>query len=328
MTRRARPLVALLFIASGCASLVVPAAARVYRVGYLSGTGLADTTTSIAPLRQALRDLGYVEGKNLTIDVRAAEGNVDQSPALAAALVATSPDVILVRGVPQATALQNATSSIPIVGVALRNPVESGLAASLSHPGGNLTGVASTGAETTQRRLQLLKEIVPSAARIAFLYEPANPIGVQVYQEGQTVAATLGLELQPIAPRNPEDLTSLLASARGARPDAMFVMVSALTNSQRPQILDFLAQNRLPAVTGTNRSFVEGGALLYYDADESDLMRKAAGYVDKILKGARPGDLPIELPSKFELVLNMRTAKALGLTVPQSVLAQATEVIQ
>jgi putative ABC transport system substrate-binding protein len=321
-------LIAVALIGTSCASPVAPEAARIFRIGYLSGTGLTDTTASIEPLRQALRDLGYVEGKNLTIDIRAADGNVDQSPALAAELVARNPDLILVRGVPQATALKKATSSIPIVGVAIRNPVESGLAASLARPGGNLTGVASTGAETTQRRLQLLREVVPGAARIAFLYEPANPVGVQVFQEAQKVATTLGVELLPIAPRAPEDLTGLLAAARGTHPDAMFVMVSALTISQRSQILNFLAENRLASVTGTNRTFVDGGALIYYDADEAELMRKAAGYADKILKGANPSDLPIEGPSKFELIINMKTAKALGLTIPQAVLAQATELIQ
>lgn len=313
---------------NACAGALSPAPPKVYRIGYLAGTSLAETTASIEPLRRALRDLGYVEGRNLSLEIRAAEGSVERSPALAAELVAMNVDVILVRGVPQALALKKATSTIPIVAVAIRDPVENGLVASIARPGRNITGLTSTGAETTPRRLQLLQEVVPGAVRVAWLFEPSNPASVRGYEEGRGAAAALGIELLPVEARVPEALAGSLEAAVRGHPDAIYVNVSALTLGQRARILDFLAANHLPATTTTSRTFVDGGALMYYEADEVEVFKRAASYVDRILKGANPADLPIEMPSKYELIINMKTAKALGLTIPPSVLAQATELIQ
>jgi putative ABC transport system substrate-binding protein len=312
---------------SGCAGPLSPSP-KVYRIGWLAGSTQAETATEIEAFRQALRELGYVEGRNFSLEIRYAEGHAERNSALAAELVALRVDVLLTIGLPEALTLKQATSTIPIVIADVPDPVENGLVVSLARPGGNITGPAWAGAEIAQRRLQLLKETVPGASRVAYLFDASNPSQVRLYQEARSAAATLGIELQPLEVHAPRDFADAFATIGRAHPDAIDVGGGALFGSQRPQILDFIAASRLPSMTAGARDYVDRGALMYYAPDLVQIIRRAAAYVDRILKGANPADLPLEKPTKYDLIINMRTAKALGLTIPPSVLAQATEVIQ
>jgi putative ABC transport system substrate-binding protein len=313
---------------SSCVGPLSPAPPKAYRIGWLT-VGTQVEPTQIAAFRAALRDLGYVEGRNYNLEFRAAEGHAERLPALAAELVALKCDVILARDPSGVLALKQATTSIPIViAGGSTDPVGDGLVASLARPGGNVTGAMSGRPGINSRRLQLLKEAVPAASRVAYLVDASSPQSVEQYQEAQGAAATLAIELVPLEVRSPEDLAGAFTTAGRAHPDAIFVGGFGIIVSQLPKIVDFLVTSRLPAMTQSTRVYVDYGALMYYGADLVDLTRTAAGYVDRILKGASPADLPIEQPTKYELIINMKTAKALGLTIPPSVLAQATELIQ
>ncbi len=301
---------------------------KVYRVGYLSGSTQAETAAEIDAFRQAMRQLGYVDGRNLEIEIRWAEGNAEREPALAAELLALKPAVIVVRAVPEALVLKRATSTIPIVLAGTPDPVENGLVASLARPGGNITGAWSVGPEATQRRLQLLKETVPGAARVGYFFDASNAVQARGYQQAQSAAPSLAIELLPVEVRSAQDFPDAFAAAERLHLDAVFVGGGALMSTQRSQILAFLTANRLPAITPSTRDYVDNGALLSFGEDGVDAVLRAVPYVDRILKGANPSDLPIEKAAKFDLIINMRTAKALGLTIPASVLAQATELIQ
>jgi putative ABC transport system substrate-binding protein len=301
---------------------------KLYRIGWLAGSSQAGAAPQIDGFRQAMRDLGYIEGQNFSLDVRYADGQTtERDPALAAELVALKPDVLVVRAVPEAQALMKATTSIPIVlaGPA-SDPVADGLAASLGHPGGNVTGTVASG--LSARRLQVIKEAVPTAARIAYLVDVTNPAIVRAYEEMRSVAPGLGVEVLPIEVRAPEDVATGLNAAERVRLDAIVVGGGPILSSQRARTLEFVAANHLPSITGDNRAYVDAGALMYYNVDESETYRTTARFVDLILKGANPASLPIEQPSKYVLIINLKTAKALGLTIPASVLAQATELIQ
>jgi putative ABC transport system substrate-binding protein len=322
----------LVLLALGAAPLAVEAqqAAKVARIGYLS-SGLSSNPHLRDAFLQGLRDLGYVEGRNVVIAYRDAEGKLERVPALAAELVALKVDVIFVAGGTRVTlAAMQATKTLPIVFTGVGDPVESGLVTSLARPGGNVTGLSGLGPELVGKRLELLKQAVPGVDRVAVLFLP-GALGERTDKDmltGADVAArALGVRLQFVEARGADEFARAFADMGSARAGALTVLPSNRFLREHRRLVDLAAKNRLPAVY-TSREFVDAGGLMSYGANEPDLFRRAAIYVDKILKGAKPGDLPVEQPTKFELVINLKTAKALGLTIPQSVLAHADEVIQ
>ena len=322
----------LALLALGATSIAAEAqqAAKVARIGFLSSS-LAARPHSRDAFRQGLRDLGYVEGRNVVIEYRDAEGKPERLPALAAELVALNVDVILVGGGTRVTlAAMQATKTVPIVFTDVGDPVESGLVTSLARPGGNVTGLSSLGPELVGKNLELLKHAVPGIDRVAVLWVP-GALGERTDKDmltGADVAArALGVRLQFFEARAPDEFAKAFSDMNSARAAALTVLPSNRFVREHRRIVDLAAKNRLPAVY-TSREFVDAGGLMSYGASSADLSRRAATYVDKILNGAKPGDLPIEQPTKFELVINLKTAKALGLTIPQSVLAHADEVIQ
>lgn len=248
-------------LVGACAGPLAPTPPKVYRIGYFSDRTPTATADQIEAFRQAMRDLGYVEGRNLRLEIRWTEGEAERAPALAAELVALRPDVIAVRAAPGALAMKQATSGIPIVMVGTPDPMGNGLVASLARPGGNITGAAGPDPELAQRKLQLLTELVPGASRVAYLFDPANLNQARQYQEARSAATALGIELQPLEVRAPGDLAEAFAASTRGRPDAMFVGGGPLMASLRPRILDFLGVTRLPSITGGERDYVDGGAL-------------------------------------------------------------------
>jgi putative ABC transport system substrate-binding protein len=305
-------------------------AAKVARIGYLSPS-LASSPNLRDAFFQGLRDLGYVEGRNFVIEYRDAEGRIERAPALAAELVTLKVDVIFVGGGTRVTlGAMQATKTIPIVFTGVGDPVESGLVTSLARPGGNVTGLSSLGPELVGKNLELLKQAVPGVDRVAVLWRP-GALGERTDKDmltGADVAArALGVRLQFVEAQGPDEFARAFSDMSSARAGALTVLPSNRFLREHKRLVDLAAKNRLPAVY-TSREFVDAGGLMSYGANEPDLFRRAATYVDKILKGAKPNDLPVEQPTKFELVINLKTAKALGLTIPQSVLAHADEVIQ
>jgi putative tryptophan/tyrosine transport system substrate-binding protein len=319
------------FIA-GLASTTVPwpFAARAQQGGkkYIVGRFSAGSATlEAAALTEALRELGWVEGKNVVFERRYAENRLERLPELAADLVRLKVDVIIAGGTLAPLAAKRATSTIPIVMVAAGDPLGNGLVASLARPGGNVTGTSVMAPDLGGKRLELLKELLPRLARVAVLWNAANPYSANVFKETQGPGRTLGIEVQSLEVRGPDDLDGAFEAARKQRPDAMIAVDDPLTLSYRKRIADFATGQRLPSLSGF-REFVEVGGLISYGANLDDVYRRSAGYVDKILKGAKPADLPVEQPTKFDLVINLTTAKALGVTVPPSLLARADEVIE
>lgn len=300
---------------------------RIPRVGYLVLSPLADPPSAE---RQAflagLRDLGYLEGRNIVIEYRSAAWNRELLAELAAELVAQKVDVIL--AVPGAIeAARDATKTIPIVIPSANDPVESGLVASVSRPGGNVTGSMSSTSELSGKRLELLKQTLPKLSRVAVIWNPANDAEPLQWRETQAAARRLGVTLQSLEVKDPKDMTGAFEAMRRRRPDALITFTSQLTTAYRPIIVEFAAKNRIPTMSAVRDDVVAGG-LMSYAHDLRDAFRRAAGYVDKILKGAKAGDLPMEQPTTIEFVVNLKTAKALRLTVPPSVLLGATETIQ
>jgi putative ABC transport system substrate-binding protein len=305
-------------------------AAKVPRIGYLANNLTANPHLREA-FRQGLRDLGYVEGRNVVIEYRSAEGKSERLPTLAAELVALEVDVIVAPGTPLALAAKQATRTLPIVFATVADPVGSGLATSLARPGGNVTGLSILlSSELVGKYLELLTQAVPGLSRVAVLWQPGG-LGERTEQDllkGAEVAArALGVRVQFVEARSPADIDRAFSNMTRARAGALTVLATAMLNSERRRLVDLVAKNRLPAMY-PYREFVDAGGLMAYGADLADLLRRAAIYVDKILKGAKPADLPVEQPTKFELVINLKTAKALGLTIPPSLLARADEVIQ
>lgn len=313
--------------------LVAPVAAeaqrptKVPRIGYLIVSPLAEPpSVERVAFLEGLRELGYVPGRNVTIEYRAANWNRELLPDLAAELVDLKVDVI-VAVTDAVDAARQATKTIPIVAPALgADPVESGVVASLVRPGGNVTGLAWSPAEVAGKRLALLKEALPKISRVTVLRNPTFPGDSRTWEETQAAARVLGVTLQPVEVRDPKDFPAAFAAMTRSRPDALITISSPLTTAYRPIIVEFATKRRLPTMFEFKQD-VEAGGLMGYSANSADLFRRAAGYVDRILKGARPGDLPIERPTKFELTVNVNTARALGLTLPQSVLIQADTVI-
>jgi putative tryptophan/tyrosine transport system substrate-binding protein len=303
--------------------------AKVTRIGYLAGY-LAGSPHLAEAFRQGLRDLGYVEGSNLVIEYRDAEGKFERLPALAAELVALKVDVILAGATLPAQAAKQATRTIPIVFTSISDPVQSGLAASLARPGGNATGLSNLTAHLASKCLELLTQAVPGISRVAALWQPGvlgERTEKDVLNAAEVAARALGVRLQFVEARGPEDFDRALSDMTSASVGALIVVPSVLFFGERRRLVDLAAKNRLPAVYFV-REFVDAGGLMAYGASLTDLFRRAATYVDKILKGAKPSDLPVEQPTKFERVINLKTAKALGLEVPPLLIAQADELIE
>ncbi len=290
-------------------------AGKVWRIGMLSLGSPTNSPHILEAFRQQLRELGYVEGQNIVIEYRWAEGRAERLPDLAAELVGLKVDVIVAGGTPAPLAAKRASRTIPIVMAAAGDPVGTGLVASLAKPGGNVTGTSDHSPELTGKRLQLTKEIIPRLSRAAVLWNAANPIAALVASETEIAARTLGVQVQSLEVRGPDDFENALPAAISGGADTLFVVDDPLVFRSRMRIADFAARNRLPA-TGIHREFAEAGGLMTFGANLADLNRRAAIFVDKILKGAKPADLPVEQPTKYELVINLKTAKALGLTIP------------
>ena len=304
---------------------------KVYRIGWLRPDSPPLPPVSFPPqeaFRQRLRELGYVEGQNLVTESRYAEGREERLPELAAELVRLKVDVIVAPGTAAIQAAQHATRTIPIVMTGANDPAGQGLVVSLAHPGGNTTGLSNLGVELPGKRLELLKETVPQSTRIAVLGNPADPAYEPARNTVTVAAQALGLHLHVVELRRAEELDTAFATMTRAGVDALLVLGEPqLTDRLRGRIVDLAAQSRLPAMCDW-RTYADAGCLMSYGASLIDKYQRAAEYVDKILKGAKPADLPVEQPSKFELVINLKTARALGLDVPPSVLARADEVIE
>jgi putative ABC transport system substrate-binding protein len=302
--------------------------AKVPRIGYLALNPAANPHLHEA-FRQGLRDLGYVEGRNVVIEYREAEGKPERLPALAAELVALKVDVLVAQPTVAALAAKQATRTLPIV-FPVAEPVTSGLVTSLARPGGNITGLSILAPEMVGKGLELLKEAVPGVSRVAVLWHPGafpERTAKDMRKEVEVAARALGVRLQFIEARGPDDFDRAFLDMTRARAGALTVLAGSMFFSERRRLVDLAAKNRLPAVYQW-REGVDAGGLMAYGPSVPDLFRRAATYVDKILKGAKPAELPVEQPTKFELVINLKTAKALGLTIPQSVLGRADEVIQ
>jgi putative ABC transport system substrate-binding protein len=302
---------------------------KVTRIGYLSSFDPATESTRAEGIRLALRDLGYLEGQNIAFEYRYGEGKLDRFPELAAELVHLKVDIILAGVARLIRAAKNATKTIPIVMIGLpADPVETGLVDSLARPGGNVTGLTTLSRELGGKRLELLKEAVPKLARVAVLYEPAIPLGVHQVKEVLPVAArALKLTIQPWEVRAADGFEKVFGALNKERPDGLFVVGGPLALLNGKRIAGFALKSLLPSVYG-NKEAVDAGGLMSYNADLADSYRRVAIYVDKILKGAKPADLPVEQPTKFELVINLKTAKQIGLTIPPNVLARADRVIK
>jgi ABC-type uncharacterized transport system substrate-binding protein len=302
-------------------------ATKIPRVGYLSYGSVEIDKSLLAALQQGLRELGYLEGKNIVIEQRYAAGQSDKLPELAAEFVRVKADVIVVTGDPAAHAAKKATAAIPIVIVTSPDPVGTGLIASLAHPGGNVTGLSDFHGGVVTKRLELLKDVAPLASRIAVLLNPANPSNPIQLKDIQAAAPAFRVTLISLEVKGPDDIAPAFTTIVKERPGALLVLGDRLFATNQTQIIELAVKNRLPTIY-SQRLYVEAGGLMSYGANFTDQYRRAAIYVDKILKGAKPADLPVEQPTKFELVINLKTAKQIGLTIPQSVLYRADKVIK
>jgi putative ABC transport system substrate-binding protein len=319
-------LCAMLFALSFPAEAQQPA--KVPRIGYLIGPSLSASSARIEAFRQGLRELGYVEGKNIVIEYRSAEGKLDRFPALAAELVHLKVDVIVSTGLAPTRAAKEATNTIPIVMTNEGDPVGTGIVASLARPGGNITGLSTLAPELSGKRLELLKEIIPRLARVAVFRTSTQPGNAQTLKEIELAAKAFGVKLQYLDVLDPKDFETAFQAAVKGRAEAVLMMVAgAIGGGHRTEIVDLAVKSRLPVIY-SNRAFVEAGGLMNYGVSTADLDRRAATYVDKILKGRKPADLPVEQPKKFEFIINLKAAKALGLTIPPNVLARADRVIR
>ena len=320
---------ALLVLLALCVPLRLMAQApgKVYRIGFLAG-GLPSTSKSnVEGLRQGLQDLGYVEGQNFILDFRWGEGRNDRLVELASELVRSNVDVIVTAGEPAIRAAKQATTTVPIVMSAVGDPVGAGFAASLARPGGNITGVSNLAVEMTGKWLELLREMVPRLSYAAVLWNPANPTHHAFWKEAQNAARTMGIKVLGIEFGSPDDFEKGFAEMALKKVNGVLVLPDPVTGSNRVTLAARLAKHRLPGIA-LFRESAEAGFLLSYGVNAFNNHRRAAYYIDKILKGAKPGNLPIEQGTKFELVINLKTAKALGLTIPQSLLVRADELIE
>ena len=297
---------------------------KVPRIGVISPVF---QSAGMKAFREGLHDLGYIEGKNIVIEYRYAEGKEDRLPALASELVRLNVDIIVVGGGNATLAAKNATKTIPIVMGTASDPVGTGLVASLARPGGNITGSTHISPDLSGKRLELLKEAIPKLNRVAVLTYHDNPAATLMLKETETAAQSLGLQLQILEVRGSNELENAFGVAKKGRAEAMNVLSSAFLSAERKKIVELASKGQLPAMYFDSQ-FVESGGLMSYGANIADLFRRAATYVDKILKGAKPADLPIEQPTKFELIINLKAAKQIGLTIPPNVLVRADKVIK
>jgi putative ABC transport system substrate-binding protein len=323
----------VLLLAAGAAAWPIAcpaqqsAVSKAPRVGFLGNSTAALEANLVGPFREGLRDLGYEEGRNIAVEYRWAEAEYARFPVLIAELIAAKVDVIVTAGTPAALAVKKATTSIPCVMVAVGDPVGTGLVQSLASPGGNLTGLTSIAPELEGKRLELLRDVVPGLSQVAVLWNPGNAYMNETIKEVQAAAKALRMKVLSLAVRGPEELEPTFAAIDAARPGALNVLADRLFLHNRARIMSFAAQRRLPGMHAY-RELVEAGGLMSYGPSYAHMHRQATTYVDKILKGGKPADLPVERPAKFELVINLKTASALGLTVPLTLQAQADEVIE
>ena len=311
--------------------LVTPLAARaqqagkVYRIGILEAIPASQNAANLDALRKGLREMGYVEGRNLIVEYRSADGRAERFPDLTSELVRLKVDLIVTRGTPAARAAKNATETIPVVMATMGDP--RAIVASFARPGGNITGVTTFSTELTAKRIELLKELVPNFSRVALLHNMGNPAAPPEWEETKMAARSLGLQAELLDVRSQGDLGHAFELAVRQHVDALLIGADGLIQLHQQKIIDLVARNRLPAAYAA-REFVQAGGLIAYGVNYPDLYFRFASFVDKIFKGAKPGELPVEQPAKFELVINLKTAKALGLTIPQSLLLRADEVLQ
>lgn len=310
-------------ISAGSAETQPEQAAKIYRVGFLRAG--PPPKTWVDALEQGLRERGYIVGQNVVIEFRCTDGSLDQIPQFAEELVRSKVDVIVASSSPAAVPAKKATSSVPIVFVNVFDPLAIGLVSSLARPEGNVTGLSSTSTELAGKRLQLLKELVPGLKRVAVLSHPATPSNAKQLEGADVAARALGIDIQPVPVRDRNDFDSAFEAARGA--DGLLLVDIALFTTHRDRLVALAATNRLPAIYGY-REMVEAGGLMSYGVSFADMYRRAATYVDKILKGAKPADLPVEEPTKFELLINVRAAEALGLNIPRSLAMIADQMIE
>lgn len=303
-------------------------AGKVYRIGVLEVVGAASNAANLSAFRQGLRELGYVEGQNFMIEYRSADGRAERFLDLAIELVRLKVDVIVTRGEPAALAAKQATATIPIVMASSGDPAVTGIVASLARPGGNVTGFhIMAPPELGGKRLQLLKEAVPGLSRVGILWNPADIYPPLIVRDTERIARAIGIQLTSLEVQRPEAFEQAFEAASLGQIDALIAVEDYLVFTDRSRVVDFAAMSRLPAIYGL-REFVDAGGLMSYGTDRRDLFRRCATYIDRILKGARPADLPVERPTKFELAINLKTARALGLTIPSSLLQRADHIIQ
>src|SRR5690242_2351874 len=302
-------------------------AGKVYRVGFLGNSTAALEANLVGSFREGLRDLGYVEGRNVVIEYRWAEGKYERFPALVAELLALKVDVIVTAGTPAAVAVKQATTTVPLVMAAVGDPVGTGLIASLARPGGNLTGLAAISPDLEGKRFELLRELLPKLSVVSFMVNPVNPLHSVSEKHAREAAKVLRLRLEFVGVRTEAEFDHAFETIARERPGAMVVLADRVFLHNRERIVTFAARHRLPTVY-PYREVVDSGGLMCFGPNYPDMHRRAAIFVDKILKGVKPGDLPVEQPTKFELVLNLKTAKALGLTIPPSLLARADQVVE
>jgi len=300
---------------------------KIYRLGFLSGGTLSGLKTTIEPFRQGLRDLGYIEGKNLTIEYRAAEGKFEQMPEIIAELIGLGVNVIVTSGMPAVIAAKKATSTIPIVTANADNLVEAGVVTSLAHPGGNVTGLTRVDADFSAKRLELLKESFPKLSHVAVVSYGSMGADEEELREIQSAGRKLAIEIQPFPTPDPGQFLAAFDEMKKKRSDAVIFLASSYTQVYREQLIELAMKNRIPSMC-SNSTWVDSGCVLAYGPKLSEMYRRATTYIDKILKGTKPADLPVERPTKFELVINLKTVKQIGLIIPPNVLARADRVIK
>ena len=318
--------VAVLFFVAPLAAGAQPAG-TVHRIGFLGNSTAALEAHLVGPFREGLRELSYVEGQNIVIEYRWAEGKYERFPALIAELLAQRVELIVTAGTPASLAVKKATTSVPLVMVAVGDPVDTGLVASLARPGGNITGINSTVEGLEGKRLELLREVIPKLSHVAVLWNPENPTLLNYLKEMEAAAQVLRIKLQVLEVRTSGDLEETFKALVRARPGALRVLGDRLFLHNRQRIMDFATKQRLPTVP-THPELIEAGGLMSFGPSYPGMHRRAAYFVDRILKGAKPADLPVERPSKFELLVNLKAAKALGLKIPPSLLQRADQVIE
>jgi putative tryptophan/tyrosine transport system substrate-binding protein len=302
-------------------------AGKIPRVGFMGNSTAALEANLVGPFRDGLRELGYQEGRNIVIEYRWAEGNYERFPALVAELLAVPVDVIVTAGTPATLAVKKATSTMPLVMIAVGDPVGTGVVPSLARPGRNITGLSSIAPDLEGKRLELLREVIPNLSHVVLFLNPLNPFHTVSMRQALTAAQALGIKLQPLEVRTSGELDGAFAAIVREKPDALLILADRVFLHDRKRMMDFATEHRLPSVNAY-RELVEAGGLMSYGPSYEDMHRRAADYVDKILKGTKPGDLPVEQPTKFTLILNLKAARTLGIDVSPMLLARADEVIE